>query len=116
VFQKRIEWSALLFELLAVVVIVASVLLATARYLGRLGRLTGRTFDQYRDALGKSALFGFELLLAADVLRTIAVDEETENMRTLALLVLVRAFLSGSMEAEVETAVRVGASDGRSRR
>jgi len=105
VIHRGVEWVAVGIEVLAVSVIVAGVLLVairrgTVRYLFRLER--PGAYESYKHQLGKSLLLGLELLVAADVVRTVALEPTLQNVAVLGLLVVVRTFLSWSMEVEME--------------
>jgi len=105
VLHKVIEWAALVIELLAVAVIVAVVLMlavkrGTVRYIFQV-HATGE-FENYKHQLGKALLLGLELLVAADVVRTVALEPTLKNVAVLGLLVLIRTFLSWSLTIEME--------------
>ena len=51
--------------------------------------------------LGRSILLGLELLVAADIIRTVAVTPTYESVGVLAIIVLIRTFLSFSLELEI---------------
>lgn len=100
-----IEWAALGIELLAVAVIVGAVIFlavgrGTVRYLFHLGE--PGAYEGYKHILAKALLLGLELLVAADVIRTVALEPTLSNVGVLGLLVVVRTFLSWSMEVEIE--------------
>jgi uncharacterized membrane protein len=59
-------------------------------------------FRHYRANLGRGILLGLELLVAADIIGTVAVTPSFENLAVLALIVLIRTFLSFSLEVEIE--------------
>jgi uncharacterized membrane protein len=61
----------------------------------------GTVYDTYRQRLGRSILLGLELLVAADIIRTVAVTSTFESVGVLALIVLIRTFLSWSLELEM---------------
>jgi uncharacterized membrane protein len=61
-----------------------------------------RTYRALRSFLGRSILLGLEVLVAADLIRTVAVDPSLENVAVLGLIVLIRTFLSFSLEAEID--------------
>jgi uncharacterized membrane protein len=103
--KHAIEWIALGIELLAVAVIAGGVIFlaitrGTVRYLFRLGE--AGAYESYRHQLGKALLLGLELLVAADVIRTVALEPTLNNVAILGLLVVVRTFLSWSMSVEIE--------------
>jgi uncharacterized membrane protein len=103
--HQVVEVSALGVELLAVAVIVGGVLLVairrgTVRYLFRLGE--PGAYESYKHQLGKPLLLGLELLVAADVVRTVVLEPTLANIVILGLLVLVRTLLSWSLTVEME--------------
>ena len=105
ILHKVIEWSALVIELLAVAVIVAAVLLlavkrGTVRYIFQAH--APAEYENYKHQLGKALLLGLELLVAADVVRTVALEPTLKNVALLGLLVLIRTFLSWSLAVEME--------------
>ena len=105
VLHKLIELAALLIELLAVAVILAAVLVlavkrGTVRYVYQVN--PPGAFASYKHQLGKALLLGLELLVAADVVRTVALEPTLKNVAILGLLVLIRTFLSWSLTVEME--------------
>ena len=61
----------------------------------------GKAYAHVRQALGGSLLLGLEILVAADLMRTIAVAPTVDNVLILGLIVLIRTFLSFSLEIEM---------------
>lgn len=59
------------------------------------------TYPRYRRQLGRSILLGLELLVAADIIRTVAVQPTLTSVALLAGIVLIRTFLSFSLELEI---------------
>ncbi|UVJ40534.1 DUF1622 domain-containing protein [Arthrobacter sp. CJ23] len=64
-----------------------------------LGELS--VYRAYRQLLGRSILLGLELLVAADIIRTVAVTPTFESVGVLAIIVAIRTFLSFSLELEI---------------
>jgi uncharacterized membrane protein len=100
-----IEWAALIIEILGASVIVAGVLRVaitrgTVRYLFQLDR--PGAYESYKHQLGKALLLGLELLVAGDVVRTVALEPTLTNVAVLGLLVVIRTFLGWSLEVEIE--------------
>jgi uncharacterized membrane protein len=65
---------------------------------------SGRTvsvYKAYRQLLGRSILLGLELLVAADIIRTVAVEPTFASVGVLGIIVLIRTFLSFSLELEI---------------
>ena len=58
-------------------------------------------YTNFRQQLGRAILLGLELLVAADIIRTVAVTPTVESVLVLAGIVLVRTFLSFSLEVEL---------------
>ena len=98
------------FELAGIAAIVLGALVALVRLaLGVLGlrranpmSASGEHMPAFRRTLGRSILAGLELLVAADIIRTVAVEPTLENVLVLGLIVLIRTFLSMSLEVEIE--------------
>jgi uncharacterized membrane protein len=59
-------------------------------------------YERARHDVGRSILLGLEVLIIADIVETITIDPTLESAATLALIVLVRTFLSFSLEIELE--------------
>jgi uncharacterized membrane protein len=104
-FHRIVDWAATGIEALAVLLIVAAVLnmavrKGTVRYIYQLG--TPGAFTTYKQQLGKALLLALELMVAADVIRTVTFEPTLANVGILGLLVLVRTFLSWAMSVELE--------------
>jgi uncharacterized membrane protein len=61
----------------------------------------GGVYRRYRQGVGRSVLLGLELLVAADIIRTVAVTPTFQSVGVLGMIVLVRTFLSFSLELEI---------------
>ena len=99
-----IEYAALLIEILAVAIIIVAIIVALARYLFRYAiRRTGDDlYHQLKVSLGRALLLGLEFLVAADIIRTVALEATLESVIVLGLLVLIRTFLSWALVVEIE--------------
>jgi len=100
-----IERGAIGIEILAVVLIIGFITVATAVWAYESLSGTGRVqtaYQAYRVTLGRALLIGLEILVAADIVRTVALEATIENILGLALLVLIRTFLSWSIVLEIE--------------
>jgi uncharacterized membrane protein len=82
-------------------VIVLGGLTATALAASRLLSRDDDIYRRYRQQLGRSILLGLELLVAADIIRTVAVTPTLTSVAVLAGIVLIRTFLSFSLELEI---------------
>jgi uncharacterized membrane protein len=88
-----------------VAIIVCGALIATGVFAQRL--LSHRddvpaAYRLYRQSLGRAILLGLEFLVAGDIIRTVAVSPTFTSVGVLAVIVLVRTFLSFSLEVELE--------------
>lgn len=97
-----IEFAARGIEVLAVALMVGFIAVGTVRWLIFSAQRLEKTYEHYRVIIGKSLLIGLELLVAADIIRTVALDATLLNLATLAILVLVRTFLGWTLTVEVE--------------
>jgi len=102
--QEHIVTSAArIVELAGVAVLLLGALVAVAAFAMRLQR--GRGFDSayhgLRSDIGRAILLGLEFLVIADIIGTIAVRPTFENLGVLALIVVIRTFLSFTLELEV---------------
>ncbi len=102
VIRQGIELAALAIEVLAVGVILVAVAHGTARYLLHLQRERTDAYERYKIYLGKALMLGLEFLVAADIIRTVALEPTLMNVAILGLLVIVRTFLSWSLVVEIE--------------
>jgi uncharacterized membrane protein len=91
-------------ELSGVIILVIGLLTATLRYLWNRTDAEAEIspYQQYRRDLGRGILLGLEVLVAADIISTVTISPTLESVFVLAVVVLVRTFLSFSIELEVE--------------
>jgi uncharacterized membrane protein len=102
-FVDVIEWSGKVIDGVGVAIIAIGSLTALL-YLGvRLlrGGDRGAIYDLGRQSLGRVILLGLELLVAADIIRTVATSPTFTSVGVLGLIVLIRTFLSYSLEMEI---------------
>lgn len=98
-FFEVIETVGKAIDATGVAVIAIGALLSAAGVLRRLR--TGDAYRAFRQQLGRSILLGLELLVAADIIRTVAVTPDARSVAVLAGIVLIRTFLSFSLELEI---------------
>jgi uncharacterized membrane protein len=92
---KTIEVAAIAAISVAIVFAAISALIAWVRNDG------DAAFEVFKRGIGRGMLVGLDLLIAADIIKTVTVEATLENTATLGLLVLVRTFLSWSIVVEV---------------
>ena len=103
-WKSVVEWVTTAIELLAIAIIVLAIITATLQYLVTryINKDAPKAYHGYRVTLGSALLVGLEILVAADVIRTVALEPSFENVAILGLLVLIRTFLGWSLVVEIE--------------
>jgi uncharacterized membrane protein len=103
-FTEAMERVAQGFEVIAAAVLLAGLFVSVA--LGvrahRRSRNAGRAYRVLRQSFGGVILLGLELLVAADLIRTVAVTPTVRSVTVLGAIVLIRTVLSFSLEIEIE--------------
>ncbi|MFB7113656.1 DUF1622 domain-containing protein [Streptomyces sp. NPDC056291] len=103
-FVDAMQRAAQAFEAVGAVVLVVGFVLSMVAA-ARAWRKSRRSADGYlalRRCFGGALLLGLEVLVAADLIRTVAVAPTLDNVGVLGLIVLIRTFLSFSLEVELE--------------
>jgi uncharacterized membrane protein len=103
-FTTAMDHIAEGFEAFGALILIAGVLWAlvlAALALRRAGQ-RALAYQVLRQAFGGTLLLGLEILVAADLIRTVAVAPTLDNVLVLGLIVLIRTFLSFSLETEIE--------------
>jgi uncharacterized membrane protein len=85
-----------------VLIVVGGALFATVRLAFRRMRDAGNYYVSYRQDVGRAILLGLEFLIAGDLIRTVVVAPTMQNVAVLGLIVLIRTFLSLSLQLEIE--------------
>ena len=103
-YEQAIETIIRVTEILGVAVFVIGGAWAAVR--GVLDLTSGKggkcAYNDVRKYLGRSILLGLEVLVAADLIRTVAVEPTLDNVLVLGVIVLIRTLLSFSLEVELE--------------
>jgi uncharacterized membrane protein len=91
-------------EVIGIVTLVVGLVIALARAGGILlgSRDAEQAYRVVRTVFGRSILLGLEFLVAADIIRTVAVEPSLENVAVLGVIVLIRTFLSFSLGVEID--------------
>ncbi|MBF4575451.1 DUF1622 domain-containing protein [Frondihabitans sp. VKM Ac-2883] len=100
-FQNWVELAGRCIDAAGVAAVVVGTFAATVYAIVRFIRRQHPIYRPYRQFLGRSILLGLELLVAADIIRTVAVTPTLESVAVLAVIVLIRTFLSFSLELEI---------------
>ncbi len=99
-----VAFAATGIEVLAVAIIVLVIIFATATYLIKIMARQANldTYTEFRNRVGRALLLGLEILVAADIIRTVVLEPTLSNVLVLGVLVLIRTFLSWSLVLEIE--------------
>jgi uncharacterized membrane protein len=101
-FKDTVETVGKAVDGVGVGVVVLGILAATAGFAKELRGGAQEAYVHYRQGIGKAILLGLEFLVAADIIRTVAVSPTFRSAGVLALIVLIRTFLSLSLQVELE--------------
>ena len=99
------EGVVLAFEVAGVAVLASGALIALGRAAAATYRRESGVYARARQDVGKAILIGLEILIIADIVQTVIIDPTVESALTLGLIVLVRTFLSFSLEIELDGVV-----------
>ena len=101
---QALRFTTRMIEVGGIAIIVLGALSATAAFLWRIsqGRPGDAAYGLYRSNLGRAILLGLEFLVAADIINTVAIEPTLQSLLILGGIVLIRTFLSFSLEVEIE--------------
>ena len=100
-FIEVIELVGTVIDGVGVAVIAIGAVVAVVVACRRLIHKDDTTYSKFREQLGRSILLGLEFLVAADIIKTVAVTPTAQSLGVLAGIVLIRTFLSWSLELEI---------------
>jgi len=101
-FRRIMDFVGTTIDGVGVFIVAGGALVATARLAVRRVRNTGNYYSLYRQDVGRAILLGLEFLIAGDLIRTVVVAPTMQNVAVLGLIVLIRTFLSLSLQLEIE--------------
>jgi uncharacterized membrane protein len=99
-FVEILQITTRAMEAAGVLVIVFGVVIAAMGFIRR--RTDINAYGHVRATLGRAILLGLELLVAADIINTVAIEPSLQSLAILAGIILIRTFLSLSLEVEIE--------------
>jgi uncharacterized membrane protein len=102
-FDQLIKWVAVGIEGIAIGIIVIGALTTTIIFLVEIIRegALEECYRKFRSDFGKAVLLGLEFLIASDIVGTVAIGPTYRDLGILGLLVVIRTFLSFSLELEI---------------
>ncbi len=102
-FKEAVELVAKGIDVAGVFVVVGGIVLATWLLVAaRREASSDDAYRSYRRGLSRAILLGLEFLVAADIIRTVAVSPTFRGVGVLAIIVAIRTFLSMSLQVEIE--------------
>lgn len=101
-FEETIKLIGRIIEGVGVSAVVIGIVVVSLGYLRQVKTDSERAYREYRRGLGRAILLGLELLVAGDIIRTVAIDPTFTSVGVLAVIVAVRTFLSWSLEVELQ--------------
>ena len=104
--QARVifEYITFALEIASATIIVVGIIYATVNIIVNLARRTGKKelYRTFRVQAGRSIVLGLEILIAADIIKTLTIEQTFKNLGILAVLILIRTFLSFTLEVEID--------------
>jgi uncharacterized membrane protein len=100
-YNDIIEQVGMTIDAVGVVVIVVGAVIAFGVAAVRLSHREADVYRRFRQRLGQTILLGLELLVAGDIVRTVAAQPNLRSVAILGGIVLIRTFLSFSLEVEI---------------
>jgi len=106
-FTETMDHVAQVFEAIGALVLLGGLVVSVGFGIRSLRRSGDghQAFQVLRESFGGVILLGLEVLVAADLVRTVAVAPTLENVAILGVIVLIRTVLSFSIEVEIEGVV-----------
>ena len=104
VLIESAELVSEIFDVFGVAILVVGVLVATILFLAAVFKPPGMVaaIEAFKVRIGRAMLLGLEVLIAADIVKTVALEATVENMTALALLIVVRTVLTWTLSLEIE--------------
>jgi len=100
--QIYIDYVARIMEAIGVLTIFLGSIFVIAKFLIKLKSKNPIPYKELRQNIGKAILLGLEILIAADIMATVATEPTLLSVTILGLIVLIRTFLSLSLQVELE--------------
>lgn len=97
-----IELIAKIIESVGIAVIFMGMSISLVQYIVSVLKKQKDSYMVFRKSLGKSVLLGLEILIAADIVATVITEPTLRSVAILAVIVLIRTFLSLSIQVEIE--------------
>jgi uncharacterized membrane protein len=102
--ERLVPWVTGALELAGIAATLLGAVAATitaARQVLARGAMTMQVYESYRRRLSQGILLGLEFLVAADIIGTVAIEPTFRSVGVLGLIVVIRTFLSFTLEVEI---------------
>jgi len=97
-----VDYLSKILEAVGVMIIVLGSIFFLFKFFITLFKEVPDRYKLLRQDLGKTILLGLEILVAADIIHTVITDPEITQVIALGVIVLIRTFLSFSLQVELE--------------
>ncbi len=97
-----IDYVSKITEAIGVLVIFFGSIFSIGKFIFAKKNKNIKTYTELRQAVGRSILLGLEMLIAADIMATVVTDPTLQSVSVLGLIVIIRTFLSLSLQVELE--------------
>jgi len=101
-FRHIMEIVGISVDGVGVFIVAGGMIVATMRLVVYRAHDIGNYYSLYRQDVGRAILLGLEFLIAGDIIRTVVVAPTLQNVVVLGIIVLIRTFLSLSLQLEIE--------------
>ncbi len=102
-FFESVRWLVHFLEAVGIVVILGGFVVATIVYIAHVGRwTTHQAYQDYRRRSVRGLILGLEFFVAADIIKTVAVDYTMENVLMLGVIIVIRTFLVFALHLEID--------------
>ncbi|WP_452230131.1 MULTISPECIES: DUF1622 domain-containing protein [unclassified Lacinutrix] len=100
--KTYIDYVATIMEAIGVLTIFFGSIFAIGKFIFLIKSKKAVSYIALRQSVGKSILLGLEILIAADIMATVVTEPSLKSVSILGLIVLIRTFLSLSLQVELE--------------
>jgi len=97
-----INYVAKIMEVIGVLTIFLGSIISISKFIFTKKNKNIRAYIELRQAVGRSILLGLEILIGADIMATVVTDPTLQSVSVLGLIVIIRTFLSLSLQVELE--------------
>lgn len=97
-----LELAGWALDAVGLAIVFTGAVIASTRFLQHSSQKIPDSYRLFRQDLGRAILLGLEFLVAGDIIRTVVVDPTIERVASLGGIVLIRTFLSMSLQLEIE--------------